>query len=72
MSTCCPNCSSAGVIGNDVVSACAECVSVSVAGGSMSMTALAGIAAGVIVIAYLGRSIRHLLVGRAILRKEMA
>lgn len=72
MSTCCPNCSSAGVIGNDVVSACTDCVSVSVAGGSMSMTMLAGIAAGVIAIAFVARSMRRLISARYLLKGELA
>lgn len=35
MNTCCPNCSSTSAIGNQAASACAECLSVSVAGASL-------------------------------------
>ena len=68
MATCCPNCSSSTAIGTDLASACTECVSVSVAGGSMSMTMLVGIAACTIAAVYVGRSIGRLLGGRVMLK----
>lgn len=72
MTTCCPNCSSSAAVGNDLVSACTDCVSVSVAGGSMSMTLIAGIAAGVIAIAFVARSMSRMLGGRLLLKRAHA
>jgi len=49
MTTCCPNCSSSAVLGNDIASICTECASVSLAGFSMPLTGLLlGAACGVI------------------------
>jgi hypothetical protein len=40
MNTCCPNCASNTAIGNELVSVCTECASVSAAGFSFSMPLL--------------------------------
>ena len=66
MSTCCPNCSSAAV-GTDLASACTECMSVSLAGGSMSMAMLAGIIGGVFAVGFIARRVSGLLSGRVAL-----
>jgi phage-related minor tail protein len=72
MTTCCPNCSSSAAVGNDLVSACTDCASIAVAGSSMSMTMIAGIAAGTIAIAIVARMIRHTLGGRLLLKRAHA
>lgn len=60
MSTCCPNCASSA-LGSDAASICAECVSVSVAGASMSLPMM--LLTGVLVAG-------ALLVGRALVRSS--
>lgn len=57
MNTCCPNCTSDAAVGTDLISACTECASVSVAGGSMSMALMTGLGAGVIGMFYLARTL---------------
>ena len=53
MHTCCPNCSSSSAIGNQAASACAECLSVSVAGASLpiGLILIVALAAGVLLVA---------------------
>ncbi|MFG0246463.1 MAG: hypothetical protein ACF8MF_10500 [Phycisphaerales bacterium JB052] len=72
MSTCCPNCSSTAAIGNDIASACTDCASVSLAGGSMSMTMLVGIIGGTIALAFLARAISRLPSRRLMLKRAHA
>ena len=72
MTTCCPNCSSSAAVGNELASACADCMSVSAAGGSMSMAMLVGLAAGVIGVVYIARSMRRVLGGRLMLSRVRA
>lgn len=59
MHTCCPNCSSSSAIGNQAASACAECLSVSVAGASLpiGLVVTVALAAGVLVFVY--KATRH-------------
>ena len=64
MTTCCPNCS-ATAAGTDIASACTECMSVSLAGGSMSMAALVAIIGGVFAVSFIARRVTGLLSGRA-------
>ena len=48
MNTCCPNCASNSAVGNEIVSVCTECASVSAGGFSFSMPILAAGAACVL------------------------
>ena len=48
MNTCCPNCASNSAVGNELVSVCTECASVSAGGISFSMPILAAGAACVL------------------------
>lgn len=54
MATCCPNCSSASVLGTEAASICTECATATVAGASFSlpMVIAAACAAGLGVIAF--------------------
>ena len=57
MTTCCPNCSATTALGTETLSACAECASVSIAGGSLPV--------GLIVAATLGTGALLVIVGAA-------
>lgn len=59
MHTCCPSCSSSSAIGNQAASACAECLSVSVAGASLpiGMIVAAALVASGLLLAF--KVLRH-------------
>ncbi|MEM1329441.1 MAG: hypothetical protein AAGG07_02650 [Planctomycetota bacterium] len=65
MNTPCPNCSSASAVGSEMISACAECASVTVAGASLSIPGVLVAAIAAFSITLLAQSIVSALRGSA-------